>query len=44
MDNINPELNEQYSKALFNFVEEKLGVKDDRGYMCVTVDCGASSS
>lgn len=35
LDNINPEANEVYSKALFEFVGKKLGVPGDRGYMCV---------
>lgn len=35
LDNINPEANEAYSKALFEFVGKKLGAPGDRGYMCV---------
>ncbi len=35
LDNINHEVNEQYSKVLFKFLEDKLGVPGDRGYMCV---------
>ncbi|TFK25820.1 Tautomerase/MIF [Coprinopsis marcescibilis] len=33
LDNINPEVNEKYSKALFKFFEDKLGVPGDRGYV-----------
>ncbi|KAL5528924.1 hypothetical protein ACEPAG_4898 [Sanghuangporus baumii] len=33
LGNINPQANAQYSKALFSFFGEKLGVKDDRGYI-----------
>ena len=33
MDNLSPEKNEIYSKAFFGFVEEKLGVPHDRGYV-----------
>ena len=30
-------MNEGYSKAFFAHLGEKLGVKDDRGYMCVSL-------
>jgi len=33
LGNLNPELNEAYSKAFFSHLEEELGVKDDRGYI-----------
>ncbi|KAL5511964.1 hypothetical protein ACEPAH_5183 [Sanghuangporus vaninii] len=33
LGNINPQANAQYSKALFGFFGEKLGIKDDRGYI-----------
>ncbi|EMD34383.1 hypothetical protein CERSUDRAFT_97643 [Gelatoporia subvermispora B] len=33
LGNINPEVNEKYSKALFEYFEKKLGVPDDRGYI-----------
>ncbi|KDR81866.1 hypothetical protein GALMADRAFT_90274 [Galerina marginata CBS 339.88] len=33
LDNISEELNEGYSKAFFKFFKDKLGVKDDRGYV-----------
>lgn len=33
LDNITPELNEEYSKAFFKFFEEKLDIRDDRGYI-----------
>ncbi|GBE83366.1 Tautomerase/MIF [Sparassis latifolia] len=33
LDNLSPESNEKYSKALFDFFEEKLGVPNDRGYI-----------
>ncbi|KAL4266463.1 MIF family protein [Pleurotus pulmonarius] len=33
LDNINYEVNEQYSKVLFKFLEDKLGVPRDRGYI-----------
>lgn len=33
LDNINPELNEQYSKTLFTFFKEKLNVPGNRGYV-----------
>jgi phenylpyruvate tautomerase len=39
LDNLSPELNEQYSKAFFGFFHKKLGVSDDRGYI-VFVDPG----
>jgi hypothetical protein len=35
LDNINPESNEKYSKALFDFFKKKLDIPGDRGYMCV---------
>ena len=35
LGNINPQANAKYSKALFGFFGKKLGIKDDRGYMCV---------
>ncbi|KAF8655871.1 hypothetical protein AX16_002954 [Volvariella volvacea WC 439] len=33
LDNINPEANVKYSKALFQFLKDKLGLPDDRGYI-----------
>ncbi|TFK72217.1 Tautomerase/MIF [Pluteus cervinus] len=33
LDNINPAANVQYSKALFEFLNKKLGVPGDRGYI-----------
>ncbi|EED81730.1 predicted protein [Postia placenta Mad-698-R] len=33
LDNITPELNEGYSKVLYNFLESKLGIPGDRGYI-----------
>ncbi|KAI0355020.1 Tautomerase/MIF [Trametes cingulata] len=33
LDNINPKVNEEYSKAFFAFFKEKLGVPDNRGYI-----------
>ncbi|KAF9036559.1 Tautomerase/MIF superfamily [Panaeolus papilionaceus] len=33
LDNINPEVNEIYSKAFAKFFKEKLGTADDRGYI-----------
>jgi len=33
LDNINTEANERYSKAFFDFFQEKLGVPGDRGYI-----------
>ncbi|KAG6831222.1 hypothetical protein H0H92_012019 [Tricholoma furcatifolium] len=33
LDNLNPEANEEYSKAFFEFFSKKLGVKGDRGYI-----------
>ncbi|OJT08020.1 Macrophage migration inhibitory factor [Trametes pubescens] len=33
LNNINPELNQQYSKAFAAYFKEKLGVQDTRGYM-----------
>ncbi|EKM51589.1 uncharacterized protein PHACADRAFT_261823 [Phanerochaete carnosa HHB-10118-sp] len=33
LDNITADTNEQYSKALFQFAEEKLKVPDNRGYI-----------
>jgi len=33
LGNLSPELNEGYSKSLFSFLEQELGVKDDRGYI-----------
>jgi phenylpyruvate tautomerase len=33
LDNLSPELNEQYSKAFFDFFHKKLGVPDGRGYI-----------
>ncbi|EMD34384.1 hypothetical protein CERSUDRAFT_97644 [Gelatoporia subvermispora B] len=33
LGNINPEANEKYSKALFEFFEKKLSVPGDRGYI-----------
>ncbi len=35
LDNLQPEKNEKYSKAFFEFFKEKLNVPGDRGYMCV---------
>lgn len=36
LDNITPETNEEYSKKLFGYVEEKLGVPGHRGYISFT--------
>ena len=36
LDNLQPEKNEKYSKAFFEFFKEKLGVPGDRGYVYVT--------
>ncbi|TDL18953.1 Tautomerase/MIF, partial [Rickenella mellea] len=33
LDNINPELNDQYSKVFFDHFNEKLGVEGNRGYI-----------
>ncbi|KAG8732733.1 hypothetical protein FRC11_011286 [Ceratobasidium sp. 423] len=33
LGNINPEANEKYSKALFEYFQEKLNVPGNRGYM-----------
>ncbi|KAF6764685.1 Tautomerase/MIF superfamily [Ephemerocybe angulata] len=33
LDNIDPEKNVNYSKELFGFFKEKLGVPDNRGYI-----------
>lgn len=33
LDNINPKANEKYSKAFFDFFQEKLGVPANRGYI-----------
>jgi len=33
MDNITPERNVAYSKALFEFLKKELGTPGDRGYM-----------
>ncbi|TEB31348.1 Tautomerase/MIF [Coprinellus micaceus] len=33
LGNINPEKNEKYSKQLFEFFKEKLGISGDRGYI-----------
>jgi len=33
LDNINPDLNAEYSEALFAFFKEKLGVPGNRGYI-----------
>ncbi|KAI0082863.1 Tautomerase/MIF [Panus rudis PR-1116 ss-1] len=33
LDNINPEANEKYSKELFQYFEEKLGITGSRGYI-----------
>ena len=33
MDNIDPEKNDKYSKELFTFFSEKLGIPDTRGYI-----------
>ncbi|KAL1950949.1 hypothetical protein VTO73DRAFT_98 [Trametes versicolor] len=33
LNNINPELNQQYSKAFAAYFKEKLGVEDTRGYI-----------
>jgi len=30
---LSPESNEEYSKSLFSYLEEKIGVTDDRGYI-----------
>jgi hypothetical protein len=35
LDNLNPEANERYSKAIFDFFNTKLGVPGDRGYVSV---------
>ncbi|TFK34847.1 Tautomerase/MIF superfamily [Crucibulum laeve] len=36
LDNLNPSANEVYSKVFFDFFEEKLGVKNSRGYIVFT--------
>ncbi|KAF8918582.1 Tautomerase/MIF superfamily [Mucidula mucida] len=36
LDNITPEKNDVYSKELAQFLNEKLGLKSDRGYMFVS--------
>lgn len=36
LDNINPELNENYSKLFFEYFSNELGIQDDRGYMYAT--------
>ncbi|KAH9842540.1 Tautomerase/MIF [Rhodofomes roseus] len=33
LDNLSPELNEQYSKTFFEFFKEHLGVEGKRGYI-----------
>jgi hypothetical protein len=33
LDNLNEEANERYSKAFFQYFQEKLGIQGDRGYM-----------
>ncbi|CAE6406386.1 unnamed protein product [Rhizoctonia solani] len=33
LGNINPEANEKYSKALFDYFKEKLNIPGDRGYI-----------
>ncbi|KAI4523220.1 Tautomerase/MIF [Schizophyllum commune Loenen D] len=35
LGNVNPAANEKYSKALSEFLKEKLGLSNDRGYMFV---------
>jgi hypothetical protein len=44
LGNLSPELNEGYSKTFFSYLNEQLGVKDDRGYMCVSLVVGSPSS
>lgn len=41
LDNLNAEANERYSKAIFDFLNTKLGVQGDRGYVTF-VDPGRS--
>jgi hypothetical protein len=36
---LSPESNEEYSKSFFSYLEEKIGVTDDRGYMWVFAGC-----
>lgn len=36
LGNINPAANAAYSKALFEFIKENLGIPDDRGYIVFT--------
>ena len=36
LGNLSPELNENYSKTFSEYVTKELGIKDDRGYLCVT--------
>ncbi|KAH9935809.1 Tautomerase/MIF [Amylocystis lapponica] len=33
LDNLKPDLNEVYSKALFGFFKERLGIQGNRGYI-----------
>jgi phenylpyruvate tautomerase len=33
LDNINPQANERYSKAFFDFFQQQLGVPANRGYI-----------
>lgn len=37
LDNLSPEANEKYSKALSAFIKEKTGAPSDRGYMYASV-------
>ncbi|KAF8228409.1 Tautomerase/MIF [Tricholoma matsutake] len=41
LDNLNPEANERYSKAIFDFFRSKLGIQGDRGYVTF-IDPGRS--
>ncbi|EKM83072.1 hypothetical protein AGABI1DRAFT_111593 [Agaricus bisporus var. burnettii JB137-S8] len=36
IDNLQPEMNEGYSKKIFEWLDVKLGVKHDRGYILFT--------
>ncbi|KAI0714241.1 Tautomerase/MIF [Fomitopsis betulina] len=33
LDNLKPDVDEEYSKAFFEFFQEKLGISGDRGYI-----------
>jgi hypothetical protein len=42
LDNLNTEANEKYSKAFFDFFNEKLGIEGDRGYVSVRFILGSN--